>query len=62
MDTQETLFAMALTRISNFNFATALALYRELGSARAVYEHRSDIRDVVEALPGEARRGARRLA
>lgn len=51
MDTQETLFAMALTRISNFNFATALALYRELGSARAVYEHRADIRDVVEGCP-----------
>lgn len=38
---------MALTRISNFNFQTALALYRELGSAQAVYEHRADIGDVV---------------
>lgn len=46
---QETLYAMALTRISNFNFRTALALYRELGSAVAVYEHRNDIGDV---LPG----------
>lgn len=39
--------AMALTRISNFNFQTALSLYLELGSAQAVYEHRNDIGDVV---------------
>lgn len=39
---------MALTRISNFNFATALALYRQLGSACAIYEHRNDIGDMVE--------------
>lgn len=48
MDTQETLYAMALTRISNFNFSTALALYRELGSAAAIYEHRGDIAGVME--------------
>ncbi len=44
----ETLYAMALTRISNFNFSTALALYQELGSATAIYEHRNDISDVVD--------------
>lgn len=38
---------MALTRVSNFNFQTALALYRQLGCARAVYEHRNDIGDVL---------------
>lgn len=38
---------MALTRISNFNFRTALALYRELGSAQALYEHRNDIGDIL---------------
>ena len=38
---------MALTRISNFHLGTALALYRELGGARAVYEHRNDIGDVL---------------
>lgn len=48
MNEKETLYAMALTRISNFNFATALALYRELGSATAVYEQRNDIANVVE--------------
>lgn len=41
------LYTIALTRISNFNFQTALTLYRELGGARAVYEHRNDIRDVM---------------
>ena len=44
----EALYAMALTRISNFNFQTALALYREMGSATAVYEQRNDIEHVVE--------------
>ncbi len=48
MNEQEKLYAMALTRISNFNFATALALYRRMGSATAIYEHRNDIGDVVD--------------
>lgn len=48
MNEQETFYAMALTRISNFNFATALALYRELGSATAIYENRADISRVVD--------------
>ena len=48
MNDQETLYAMALTRISSFNFTTALALYRELGSAKAIYDHRNDIDTVVE--------------
>lgn len=44
---QELIYTMALTRISNFNFATALALYQQMGSATAVYEHRNDIGDVI---------------
>lgn len=48
MGEQETFYAMTLTRISNFNFATALALYRELGSATAIYENRADISKVVD--------------
>jgi len=48
MGEQETFYAMALTRISNFNFATALALYQELGSATAIYENRADISKVVD--------------
>ena len=44
----ETLYAMALTRVSNFNFTQALALYRILGSATNIFEHRNDIGDVLE--------------
>ena len=40
---------MALTRMNSFNFATALAIYREFGSATAVYEHRNCVGDVVES-------------
>ncbi len=47
MSEQETLYAMALTRMSGFNAAQALTLYRTLGSATAVYEHRADIADIV---------------
>lgn len=45
---KETLYAMALTRMSNFNFATALAVFREFGSATAVYNHRNCMNDAVE--------------
>ena len=38
---------MALTRMAGFNAQNALRLYRELGSAASVYEHRHDISDVV---------------
>lgn len=48
MNTQESLYAMALTRIGHFNFATALALYHEAGSAAEVYHHRRDITQVIE--------------
>lgn len=41
------IYTIALTRMTGFNFQTALQLYRELGSGRAVYEHRHDIRDVL---------------
>lgn len=50
-DIQNTIYAMALTRISHFNCAVALALHRELGSARAIYEHRADIGDIIEGCP-----------
>lgn len=43
----ETLYAAALTRLCRFYPAVALSLYNETGSARAVYEHRTDIRDIV---------------
>lgn len=45
--TQETLYAVALTRINHFNLATSLQLYRKLGSATAIMEHRHDIKAVI---------------
>ena len=46
MNDQEVLYTIALTRMTGFNYQTALRLYQELGSGLAVYEHRHDIRDV----------------
>ncbi len=45
---EELFYAMALTRISNFNYATALELYRTVGSAQMLYEHRNDIGDILK--------------
>ena len=39
---------MALTRLTNFNFQQALALYKAVGSAQLLYEHRHDIGDIVK--------------
>lgn len=47
MDGQETLYTLALTRINHFNLAGLLCLYRAMGSATAIVEHRNDIRDAV---------------
>lgn len=47
MNEQEVYYTIALTRMTGFNFQTALRLYRELGSGQAVYEHRLDIKDVL---------------
>lgn len=41
------LYTLALTRMAGFNFQTALQLYRELGSGKAVYDNRQTIRDVL---------------
>lgn len=46
MNEQEVLYTIALTRMTGFNFQTALRLYQELGSGLAVYEHRHDIREI----------------
>ena len=45
---QEIFYTMALTRISNFNFQQALELYRTVGSAQLIYEHRTDIGDIIK--------------
>ena len=45
---QETLYAMALTRLTNFNFQQALELYKAAGSAQNLYEHRNEVGDLIE--------------
>jgi len=45
---QETFYAMALTRLTNFNFQQALELYKSAGSAQNLYEHRNEVGDIVE--------------
>ena len=45
---QEIFYAMALTRLTNFNFQQALELYRTVGSAQQIFEHRNDIGDIIE--------------
>ena len=45
---QELFYAMALTRLTNFNFQQALELYKAVGSAQQIYEHRNDIDDIIE--------------
>ncbi|SES69494.1 DNA-processing protein DprA [Prevotella sp. kh1p2] len=47
MDQQEIINTIALTRINYFNLAGMLELYRRLGSATVVFEHRNDIRDIL---------------
>jgi DNA processing protein len=46
--TQEIFYAMALTRLTNFNFQQALELYKAAGSAQNLYEHRNDVGDMIE--------------
>lgn len=53
MNEQEIYYAIALTRMTGFNFQIALHLYQTLGSAQAVYEHRNNIR---EAIPDSTER------
>lgn len=45
---EEFFYAMALTRLTNFNFQQALELYKAVGSAQQIYEHRNEIGDVVK--------------
>ena len=46
-NSQEIINTIALTRINYFSLAGMLELYRRLGSATAVMDHRDDIRDVL---------------
>lgn len=47
MSEQELYYTMALTHMTGFSLQQALQLYRELGSAQAVYEHRDDVGDII---------------
>ena len=47
MDQQEVINAIALSRLNYFSLTGLLQLYRTLGSATAVMEHRHDIRDIL---------------
>ena len=44
---QELFYAMALTRLTNFNYQQALELYRTVGSAQQLFEHRNAIGDII---------------
>ena len=45
---QETFYAMALTRLTNFNFQQALELYKAAGSAQNLYQHRNEVGDLID--------------
>lgn len=45
---QEIFYAMALTRLTNFNYQQALELYRTVGSAQMLFEHRNEIGDILK--------------
>jgi DNA processing protein len=44
----EIFYTMALTRLTNFNYQQALELYKAVGSAQLLYEHRYDIGDILK--------------
>lgn len=44
---QEIFYAMALTRLTNFNFQLALEMYKTVGSAQKLYEHRHKVADLM---------------
>ena len=44
---QEIFYTMALTRLTNFNYQQALELYRAVGSAQLLFEHRNEIGDII---------------
>lgn len=46
-NSHELLCAIALTQLSHYSLAAVLQLYRTLGSAKAVIDHRHDIRDII---------------
>ena len=47
MDQQEILNTILLTRLNYFSLAGMLELYRKVGSATLIMEHKNDIRDIL---------------
>ena len=45
---QEIFYTMALTRLTNFNYQQALELYKTVGSAQLLFEHRNEIGDIIK--------------
>ena len=45
---QEVFYTMALTRMTNFNYQQALELYKAVGSAQLLFEHRNEIGDIIK--------------
>lgn len=45
---QEVFYTMALTRLTNFNYQQALELYKAVGSAQLLFEHRNEIGDIIK--------------
>ena len=45
---QEIFYTMALTRLTNFNYQQALELYKAVGCAQLLYEHRNEIGDIIK--------------
>ena len=45
---QEIFYTMALTRLTNFNYQQALELYKAVGSAQLLFEHRNEIGDIIK--------------
>lgn len=45
---QEIFYTMALTRLTNFNYQQALQLYKSVGSAQLLFEHRHEIGDIIK--------------
>lgn len=61
MDGQEILNTLALTRINHFNLSGLLYLYRTLGSATAIVEHRDDLHDIIPDCSQRLIRGLKNL-
>ena len=47
MNEQQLLYNIALTRIGHFSLASALHLYRTLGSGEEIFLHRNEIKDIL---------------